>query len=265
MPSPFPGMDPYLEDPAFWRDFHHRFISYWSEAIAGLLPSDYAARIDERIHLVEMDPEIVKVIYPDVAISRNREKTLKSPSESCTLLMEPVTIPNQILDEVREAHIEIYHRPDRKLVTVLKLLSPTNKAGDGALEYQAKRNALFQQRVHLVEADLLVEGDRLRFARPLPVGDYFALVTRAQSRELCDVYAWNMRQRLPAIPVPLKAPDPDIVVDLQGVFETAYDRGRYAKELSYDKPPRIRLDKRAAAWVKQVTSHSFPNGKKKSS
>ncbi len=38
MPSPFPGMDPYLEDPAFWEDFHDRFVTYWSDVLNGSLP-----------------------------------------------------------------------------------------------------------------------------------------------------------------------------------------------------------------------------------
>ena len=69
MPSPFPGMDPYLEHPSFWLDFHSRFINIWCEAIAEKLPGDYEASIGERVYLVEEDPDSRKLIFPDVAVS----------------------------------------------------------------------------------------------------------------------------------------------------------------------------------------------------
>jgi len=62
MPSPFPGMDPYLEDPAFWPDFHARFLYNWSDALADLLPEQYEARIDETVRLVEVNPSKRKLI-----------------------------------------------------------------------------------------------------------------------------------------------------------------------------------------------------------
>ncbi len=139
MASPFPGMDPYLEDPAFWPDFHHRFIDCWCEAVADELPESYEARLDE-------------------------------------------------LEEVHETRIDILHRPERHLVGVLEMLSPTNKSGDGFLEYRAKRKAILQQSIHLVELDLLLGGSRMPLLRPLPGGDYFALVSRRQAPELRGLF-----------------------------------------------------------------------------
>ena len=69
MPSPFPGMDPYLEDPAFWSDFHSSFITYWRDALADLLPDNYDARLDERV-VLEGPPRVKpKLTEPDVAAS----------------------------------------------------------------------------------------------------------------------------------------------------------------------------------------------------
>lgn len=234
MPSPFPGMDPYLEDPAFWPDFHYRFINYWCEALAEELPEDYEARIGERVYLVEHDPEVRKMILPDVAVSEGLEAAaggIRSPAMVATL--EPVTIPVAILDGQRENYIEILHRPERSLVTVLELLSPTNKSGTGRTEYLLKRNAILHQEVHLVELDLLLGGQRAPMQKQLPAGDCFYVVSRIELQPDCQVYGWPLRQRLPSLPVPLRATERDMIIDYASIFTTAYDRGRFGRSLKY--------------------------------
>ncbi|HWY87334.1 MAG TPA: DUF4058 family protein [Gemmataceae bacterium] len=205
MANPFPGMDPYLEDPAYWPDFHHRFIDCWCEAVADLLPESYEARLDERVNL----------------------------------------------EEGRETHIDILHRPDRSLVAVLEMLSPANKTGDGFQEYRAKRKAILVQKVHLMELDLLFGGNRLPLIRPLPAGDHFAFVSR-----LAPTTAQTVRfipgqsgTPLPTIPIPLKAPDTDVHVDLETVFQATYERGRYGRSLRYGQPPLAPLSEEDARWA----------------
>jgi hypothetical protein len=51
MPSPFPGMDPYLESPRYWQDFHERFITIAAAGLQQQLPQRYRARISERLVL----------------------------------------------------------------------------------------------------------------------------------------------------------------------------------------------------------------------
>ncbi len=140
MPSPFPGFDPYLEDPAFWSDFHSTFINYWREAIAEALPPHYEAGIADRVYLIEHDRDSRMLAFPDISVTMaDRTKLLTKTNAVATL--EPVTIPLTILEGPRETYIEILHRPDRKLVTSLELLSPSNKQQPGRTEYLAKRNA----------------------------------------------------------------------------------------------------------------------------
>jgi len=209
MRSPFPGMDPYLESPEFWPDFHSTFINCWREAIAEVLPDGYEARIDERVSLVD-------------------------------------------LEEIRETYIKILHGPDRSLVSVLELLSPTNKADIGFGDYLSKRGALLRQRVHLVELDLLIGGTRVHTARPLPGGHYYAIVARWDRRPDAEVYAWTIRDRLPEIRVPLKVPDPDIRVDLAPVFATAFERGRYVRSLRYERNPEVPVVPEDIAWCAEL-------------
>lgn len=210
MSNRFPGMDPYLEDPAFWEDFHRRFIPEIADALLERLPHSYDAHIDERIRL----------------------------------------------EEHRDVWVEIVHLAERNLVTAIEVLSPTNKAGDDAADYHNKPVELYTRNVNLVEIDLLRGGNRLTFAKPLPVGDYFAFVTRQQRRPLVDVYGWGLRDRLPAIPIPLMPQDGDVQLDLASVFASAYERGRYSRRLRYDRPLRPPLTAADQIWAAQLTDRA---------
>jgi hypothetical protein len=245
-------MDPYLETPAFWPDFHGRFITYWCDVLADLLPANYEARLGERVYLVEPPAPERKLTGPDLSVSRGEGPSSTSPAPAGVVTLEPVTIPLVILDEPRETYIEILHRPGRTLVAVLELLSPANKEEPGRGAYLAKRNALLRQAVHLVELDLLVGGRRIPLRDPLPPDDYYALVSRSDRRPDCNVYHWSVRQALPPIPVPLIAPDPDVWVGLDTVFGIAYRLGRYARSLAYDGPPPAPLRPDDRIWAGEL-------------
>jgi hypothetical protein len=169
------------------------------------------------------------------------------------LTLEPVTIdlPVEEIEEVRDLWIEIRHRPDRDLVTAIEILSPTNKLGEGYWQYQGKRRSLIRQNVHLVELDLLVRGQRLPMGQDLPAGDFFAFVSRADCRSKCDVYAWSVRHSLPNIRIPLRSPDPDVVLELPAIFAFGYDRGRYARALDYAAPLDLPLAAVDRAWAEE--------------
>jgi len=242
-------MDPYLETPALWSDFHASFITYWRDALIECLPSNYEARIDEKVNLVEVSPSRRRIVEPDVAVTQREPSRSPGPAPTGVATLEPVTLSLVIAEETHERHIEILHRPDRTLVAVLELLSPANKEEPGRTLYLAKRNALVRHPVHLVEVDLLLKGQRLPLDKELPAGDYYALVSRGYQRPLCDVYAWTVRQALPAIPIPLLLPDPEVWFDLAVVFSTTYERGRYAGSVDYAAPPPVALDAARLAWV----------------
>jgi hypothetical protein len=254
MPSPFPGMDPYLESPAHWPDFHSRFINVLSEVISGLLPSHYSAALNEQVLLIEPD-ETRLVIGPDVAIVRDPLGTSPSAGNAITGLLSPRTIPNIVrLDPHVEVLIEIRHAPTDEVVTILELLSPSNKSGTGRGQNIEKREALLERRVNLVELDLLHGGGRIRLAMPLPSGHYHAFVSRGDNRPDCNVYSWTVRDPLPKIPIPLKSPDADIIVSLQEAFAETYRRGPYDCRVRYDgESPLPRFDEPDADWVSQRT------------
>jgi len=242
-------MDPYLETPALWSDFGARFITYLGDALMDCLPENYEARIDEKVNLVEMSPPRRKLIEPDVAVTQRGPSRSPSLAPPGLATLEPVTLSLVIEEETHERHIEILHRPDRTLVAVLEVLSPANKEEPGRALYLAKRNALFYHPVHLVELDLLLKGQRVPLEQEFPPGDYYALVSRWDQRPACQVYYWTVRQSLPAIPLPLLPPDPDVWIDMGAVFRTTYEKGRYGRSIDYTAPPPVALDPARLAWV----------------
>jgi hypothetical protein len=236
MLGPFPGINPFIEAQGYWPDFHLKFLNYLQETLADHLPDDYEARLDERVNLIDVDAGEARQIIPDIALIQRTRAGVASTQPTGALLLEPETIPTIILDEDRETFLTIVHRPDRNLVTVIELLSPSNKTDPSRRDYLTRRNAILGQAVHLVELDLLVSGRRLPMKRPLPGADYHAVVSRWERRPDCDVYSWTVRQPLPRLPIPLRDPDPDVVVDLAFVYETAFTRGRYARSIDESKP-----------------------------
>ncbi len=256
MPNPFPGIDPYLEAQGYWPDFHHRFIADCSDQLGGLLPDQYEARIDERIKLLDLpddEEERPRSIKPDVAVV-GRSRPMGAGREGGVAVLEevdlePVTIPNRFFLDIRERFIKVLHREDRSLVTVIEVLSPENKSSSGQSHYLAKQREVFARPIHLVELDFLAGGHRLPMARPLPSGDAYALVSRWDRRPDCEVYAWSIRRRLPKIRLPLRAPDPDLVLDLVPAYATTYQRGRYDRSIDRAKPLTMALGPEDRAWA----------------
>jgi len=250
-------MDPFLEQPAYWPDFHSTFINYWREAIADTLPAHYEATIGERVYLVEHDPEMRKLASPDVAVTHDDRPLSALPATSGGIAtLEPVTIPLAILGGPRETYIEILYQPDHSLVATLELLSPANKEEPGRSVYLLKREALLYQQVHLVELDLLLGGRRLHLLRPLPAADYYYLLSRGDRRPDCNVYHWKLDQPLPTLPIALRTPDPDILVDLGAVFATAYERGRFFRRINYAGPIPAVISRQDRAWVESVVKRA---------
>jgi hypothetical protein len=237
-------MDPYLEDPAFWQDFHRSFVDDIRDEVLRQVPDSYDARIDESLRLVEADEGGSTSRIPDVNITRD---PARSPSGGVAVLEDVAieAVPNRMLHivEVRDVWIEVRNRDSRELVTVIEVLSPANKCGKGWFDYDNKRRQLVEQNVNLVEIDLLLAGKRIELRDPLPPGDYFAFVTRVGPIEKpvrhplgVDVYTWSIERRLPPVPIPLRYPDADLSIALDPIFDKTWTRGRYARVLRYDRP-----------------------------
>lgn len=249
MPSPFPGMDPYIE-MFEWEDFHTTFLTILREELTDKLPAGYAARIERRSY-VELDVEYapfepflptVQTIIPDLALTQTG-RDLEHEAGSGVVVMElaePVhqRLPQRI--ERREIYLEIRDVQARTIITALEMLSPTNKrAGtEGGRIYAEKRLSVLASQSHFVEIDLLRGGQRILLAEPgLPADhDYYAFVSRAERRPQIELYSWKFKDRLPCIPIPLKPEHGAVPLDLQRALTLAYDRARYQNTLDYRRP-----------------------------
>ena len=248
MPSPFPGMDPYLEKPALWPDIHQRLIAYISESLQPQIRPKYIARIGERIQLAEAPQSYV----PDVLLIQPIREAPTLTYTASTAADEPQKVA--YLDEERHVpFIEIIYRESGEVVTLIEVLSPANKVGDGRDQYLQKQQDLLNTPVNLMEIDLLGYGKDTVLARNVIIDPtdwrYMINVSRAEQRRELELYAIPLQQRLPRCRIPLRPPDPDAVLDLPAVFTRCYDIGGYDLLIDYSQLPDASLNDRETAWL----------------
>ena len=249
MPSPFPGMDPYLERVAVWHDFHDTFCLVLRKELLARLGDNYDAAYDDHVWIVYPDAPEARIACADVhvaaavdAAAADEVGTTPAPDGAVTATIEPAGV------ELREGYLEIRDRSDGRVVTVIELLSPTNKRpGPDRGRYLAKRDAYLASDTHLVELDFLRGGPRMPVGG-LPACDYYAAVSRVPDRPAARVWPVRLRERLPSIDVPLDAGEAPLRVDLQEVLTAAFDFGGFARR-AYAGPPEPPLSPDDAAWA----------------
>lgn len=249
MPSPFPGMNPYLEQEDAWHDFHERFLITAAEIINAQVGVNYIVKIDEHVYIHDVSGERRAFLgRADLSVAGRRGA--EAASSATGVLEAPVKVRLPIVDVETESFLEIRDRRTRHLITVLELLSPSNKSvGRDREQYIDKRNQLLARRVHFVELDLLRGGPRMPF-EDLPPCDYYALVSRPEPRPEAPLWPIRLAERLPLIPIPLRDPDPDARLDLQETLHRVYDAAGYAKFI-YEGAPVPPLTPADAAWAQQ--------------
>jgi hypothetical protein len=246
--SPFPGMDPFLEQPAIWAGVHHRLITTLSDMLTERIWPAYFVQIEERVYVVAPEHPDRRMIVPDVFVVRG---TQPDPTVATA---EPITTPTLVaplLDlTVHDWYIEIHDTRSREVITTLELLSPFNKAPgtQGREDFLRKRSRVMGSHANWIEIDLLRAGER-----PIEVvgkSEYYSLLKRDENTEQFEVWYTDLRDPLPTIAVPLRAPDGDVPLNLQVALETLYSRGGYAAVVEYDAPPPAPpLTPPDAAWA----------------
>ena len=258
MPSPFPGMDPFIEEQK-WVDFHHELIAVTREFLVPRVRPHYEVSVEERVYVEHAPNGNLELIRPDVTVLEREGQEAPSKGAIATataVAVAPVVLTLLMPERMREAFLAIRKRETREVVTIVEVLSPGNKrpGSDGRREYLSKREAILQSAAHLVELDLLRQGKRLPTIEPLPPADYYAFICRGQRRPRAEVYPWTLRHPLPAIPVPLARDDPDVALDLHPIFNTVYDRAGYDYSLDYRRPIEPPLSDADTAWAKQIVA-----------
>ncbi len=276
MPSPFPGMDPYLEAPHVWPGFQHKFASELSTELNGLLPARYYAELEMRpeLGIIEEDGMRQRIV-PDVTVVRYPRSPKEAKGEAMAVLERPrrdisYSIEMTIsLSKIRHYYVEIRDSSQgHKLITLIEIVSPSNKtAGPDREAYESKQRDMLESDANLIELDFLRAGRRVLPTLELEVGikeispspTYLVLVNRAWRRRddvgAFQVFPVGLREWLPCIPVPLKQGEEEVLLDLQFVFNRAYDTGPYRRgAVDYSQPPPApRLNPEDAAWAADLT------------
>ena len=262
MPSPFLGMDPFIESCGLWEDFHHNLVTEIQLALGKVLPEKYVARSGERYYVVlatsaELDPH-EHMAQADVGLTYSATATTASVQEELATIAvaddtEAVTMRALVEAEFRESFVEIYVlEPEKKLVTTIEILSPSNKRRDsgGWQQYLRKRQAHMEGRANFVEIDLLRRGQRMPMEEDWPASPYYVLTCWKRRAPICKVWPAHFDRPLPKLSVPLSPPDDDLILDLQPMVDTIYERSRYSVDIDYQKPCHPALEEAVVQSLK---------------
>ncbi|MCP5101483.1 MAG: DUF4058 family protein [Chloroflexi bacterium] len=251
MPSPFPGMDPYLEGHR-WVSFHIELSVEMRRQLSPKLRPKYHVLAMERF--ITESPESIDVaqrsIYPDTAVIHETTPvwtTPKTPQSVQVATLMPQEIPHVVL--------EIFTVDKKELVTSIELLSPSNKRGKGYRDYLEKRYAILESRVHLVEIDLLRRGHRVPMETTLPAAPYYIFLSHAAKRPILDVWPIQMNSTLPSIPIPLLEDD-TVTLNFQAAFNAVYDSVGYDEVVDYSQLPDQPLKGETAVIAQAILQHA---------
>lgn len=253
MRSPFPGMDPYLEAPGLWPDVHTELITGIRVVLAELLSPHFVVSVEQRVSIAEEEGAPVGVIVPDLAVLTPPRQGVTAPYDAAydaPTLIEALPDP-----EVRERFLEIRDARSRTVVTIIELLSPSNKteAHPSAIAFDRKRSVVCESRTNWIEIDLLRAGKR--FEAVADKSDYYALLKRVTDYRY-EVWFADLRDRLPTILVPTTEAFGPVALNLQQVFDTAYARAHYADSVDYSaNPPSPPLRPADANWAREQVRH----------
>ena len=246
MPSPLPGMNPYLENPEFWSEFHSRMIVAIADALDDCLSRDYRVAIEKR----EYPSDDGDNVLVDVSI------TASSQSTTQTAILEPITQPLSIelpiAEEVQERFLEIREGATGNVVTIIELISPKNKGtGEGRSTYLQKRQKILVSATHLIEIDLLRGGEPFPMGAVIP-SDYRIMISRSYQRPKAQLYAFKLQQIIPSIPVPLRFGEDEPILNLQSLLHKVYDRARFELGIDYKQACTPKLSKENEAWLRSI-------------
>lgn len=254
MPSPFPGMDPYIEQSKLWVDFHNRLADEMSAQLNRTIRPDYFARLTPytTYEVVGISQVKRQSIRPDVGVLLRKQAVRTMPH---AMVVEKAPVESLIENEAQVdlLSVEIYQTNDEVLVTAIKILSPVNKqpGHEAYSDYLRKRRELLRSDVHLMEIDLLRAGTRPPLQRPVPTAPYYVTLSRVNRRPQVEVWPLQLKAKLPVLPVPLLAPDPDAPLDLGQTVAMVYERGGYDVQIDYTQPvPPPALTDEEADWVR---------------
>ncbi len=247
MPSPLPGMNPFLESPELWSEFHSRMIVAIADALGETLSQEYRVAVEKRVYLSQCE-ETILIGIPDVAVTA----VPNTATGMTALATEPLVVEIPLAEEVQERYLEIKEVATGRVVTVVELLSPKNKrSGEGRDAYLQKRQRIIMSQTHLVEIDLLRAGKSLPILGEAK-SDYRILVSPSNLRPQANLYAFGLRQQIPQIQIPLIA-ETSVLLDLQLLLQQVFNRARFNLAIDYQQlPPPPQLSNEDLVWLQEI-------------
>lgn len=249
MSNPFPGMDPYLEGD-LWMSVHTDLCAEIARQLAPKVRPKYVVLTTRRVVLAPPDDTERNGLhrFPDVGVLT---KTPAIGSPPTGVVAAPLILPADFPEPIPHISVEVRDVAERRLVTCIEVLSPTNKIGPGREEYAGKRFQIVSSSAHLLEIDLLRAGTRFATGEPLPKAAYFVFLSRAEKRKEVEVWPIPLASPLPEVAVPLLAGDADAVLNLQQALTTVYDILGYDELIDYQQPPTGPLTPAESTWVEE--------------
>ena len=225
-------MDPYLE--RHWLDVHGRLVTYTADQLNERLPRSLIATTEERIAIDSESSDDLLEAAPDVRVV---EPGGSEPSTHGIAYHAPLKLVVDI-DPRTEHFVKIIRPDDEQLVAAIEIISPSNKIGEGMKQFRTKRKELIASGVHVIEIDLVRQGNWRALMRPhiCPrnhVTEYRVTVRLGGDQQQAYGYPALLRQPLPAILVPLRKDDPQVQLELQSLVDLVYQKGRYHERLDY--------------------------------
>jgi hypothetical protein len=251
-------MDPWLERSPLWLDFHNTMTIAIRDALVPQVDPRYFVQVEARTTVLMASGQ-ERLIRPDVTVttgeSRSGPRTAVPMAADQGTSIAEVTLPAEVIDEVEEMYLEVYSLPDHALVTVIELLSPTNKfTAEGRAEYLRKRREVLAARVNFVEIDLLRGGEPMPLKEPAPASDYRILVSHTPHRPRAQLHSFSYREPIPSLSVPLLPGDAEPVVDLSATLHAVIERARYYRVIDYTKPPVPPLRPEDEPWAAAIVA-----------
>jgi len=252
MPSPFPGMDPYIEGPEIWSDFHNNIAPEIQGQLNRVIRPRYVARLIPHVTYEVVEITQTRRIRPDLGVWQRHPPHKEMLSGVAVIAPAPVESRVDLEFPLRYLTVEVRLTETLELITAIEILSPVNKnrKHQAYQDYQRKRRELLRSSAHLLEIDFLRAGERPPLEEPVPPAPYYVTLSRADRRPTVEVWPIQIWDALPTVPVPLLEPDPDVPLDLSATLAAVYERGGYADLIDYRRtPPPPKLDEEEADWA----------------
>jgi hypothetical protein len=256
MRPPFPGMDPWLENPELWPDVHKSLMISIRNALAPLVAPHYFVNVKSR-RIILSGGELDVFCRPNVTVGPDG---LKSAHSAATATSEAEPYPRVVplrKAEIEECYLSIRKVPERKEVTTIEVLSPTNKrTKDARQKYQDERRDRMWAGVNLVEIDLLRSGQRVPLNEAKPPTDYCILVYRSSREKQAEVSGFSYREPIPSMRIPLTSGEAEPVLDLNSVLHSLIERAYYYESIDYLQPPQPPLRKDDEPWADSIVARA---------